>query len=175
MRLVLLLQITILDLIKKLRTPNTYFMKKLLFSTLLLLAITLTASAQKTNIKGNTWQTLSLVTFDLKFDEMLGMDIQVPKFSPAVKKLQGKTIELQGYILPLEGKRTQKYFIFSAYPYNLCYFCGGAGPETVAEVYCKTPIKYTTKMIKIRGTLSMNSSGDLDKMIYTLTNVQLID
>jgi hypothetical protein len=126
-------------------------------------------------MKGNAWQTLSLVTFDSKFDEMLGIDIQVPKFSPAVKKIDGQTIELQGYILPLEGRRSQKYFIFSAYPYNLCYFCGGAGPESVAEVYCKQSIEYTTKMIRIKGKLSLNKSGDLDKMIYILTDVELID
>lgn len=151
-------------------------MKKLLLSTLFLLAITLTVSAQKlSDMKGNAWQTLSLVTFDSKFDEMLGIDIQVPKFSPAVKKIDGQTIELQGYILPLEGRRSQKYFIFSAYPYNLCYFCGGAGPESVAEVYCKKSIEYTTKMIRIKGKLSLNKSGDLDKMIYILTDVELID
>jgi hypothetical protein len=151
-------------------------MKKLLLSTLFLLAITLTVSAQKlSDMKGNAWQTLSLVTFDSKFDEMLGIDIQVPKFSPAVKKIDGQTIELQGYILPLEGRRSQKYFIFSAYPYNLCYFCGGAGPESVAEVYCKQSIEYTTKMIRIKGKLSLNKSGDLDKMIYILTDVELID
>lgn len=141
----------------------------------MLFAITLSATAQKKAIKGNTWQTLSLVTFDKKFDEMLGIDIEIPKFSPAVKKLNGQTVTLQGYILPLEGRRSQKYFIFSAYPYNLCYFCGGAGIESVAEVYCKEPVKYTTKMITIKGTLSLNSSGDLDKMIYTLSNVEKVD
>lgn len=150
-------------------------MRQLIFSTVLLFAITLTATAQKkTGIKTNTWQTLGLVTFDTKFDEMLGIDIQIPKFSPAVKKLNGKTITLQGYILPLEGRRSQKYFIFSAYPYNLCYFCGGAGIESVAEVYCNESIKYTTKMITIKGTLSLNTSGDLDKMIYTLSNVRKV-
>jgi hypothetical protein len=151
-------------------------MKKLLLSTLFLLAVTLTVFAQKaSDMKGNTWQTLSLVTFDSKFDEMLGIDIQVPKFSPAVKKIEGQTIELQGYILPLEGKRSQKYFIFSAYPYNLCFFCGGAGPETVAEVYCKESIQYTTKMIRIKGKLSLNKTGDMNKMIYILTDVELVD
>ena len=116
-----------------------------------------------------------MVTFDTKFDEMLGIDVEVPKFSPAVKKLEGKTITLKGYILPLEGRRSQDYFIFSAYPYNLCYFCGGAGIESVAEVYCKEPIKYTTKMITIKGTLTLNDSGDLDKMIYTLSNVEKVN
>ena len=151
-------------------------MKNLLFSALFLLTIAGGVFAQKAaDVKGNTWQTLSLVTFDSKFDEMLGIDIQVPKFSPAIKKIEGQTIELQGYILPLEGRRTQKYFIFSAYPYNLCYFCGGAGPESVAEVYCKEPIPYTTKMIKIRGKLALNKSGDMNKMIYILTNVELVE
>jgi hypothetical protein len=150
-------------------------MKKIFFSALFLFAITFTTNAQKaSDLKANAWQTLSLVTFDSKFDEMLGIDIPVPKFSPAVRKIEGKTVELQGYILPLEGRRSQKYFIFSAYPYSLCFFCGGAGPETVAEVYCKDSITYTTKMIRIRGKLSLNKSGDLDKMIYILTDVELI-
>ena len=107
-------------------------MKQIIFSAAFLL-LTVSSFAQKA-IKASTWQTLSLVTFDTKFDDMLGIDVQVPKFSPAVRKLEGKTITLQGYILPLEGRRSQKYFIFSAYPYNLCYFCGGAGIESVAEV-----------------------------------------
>ncbi len=151
-------------------------MKKIIFCTFIFFAFALTnLNAQKANLKGNTWQTLSLVTFDYKFDEMMGMDMQIPKFSKAVKNLEGKEITLQGYILPLEGKRTQKYFIFSAYPYNLCYFCGGAGPESVAESYCKEPIKYTTKMITVKGKLRLNSSGDLDKMMYILTDVELVD
>ena len=150
-------------------------MKQLILSTILLFAMTLSANAQKGIKTTSTWQTLSLVTFDTKFDEMLGIDIEVPKFSPAVKKLEGKTITLKGYILPLEGRRSQDYFIFSAYPYNLCYFCGGAGIESVAEVYCKEPIKYTTKMITIKGTLTLNDSGDLDKMIYTLSNVEKVN
>jgi hypothetical protein len=152
-------------------------MKKIILCTFILSAFAMTnLSAQKTAIlKGNAWQTLSLVTFDYKFNEMMGMDMPVPKFSKAVKSLEGKEVTLQGYILPLEGKRSQKYFIFSAYPYNLCYFCGGAGPESVAEVYCKKPIKYTTKMITVKGKLRLNSTGDLDKMMYILTDVELVD
>ena len=102
--------------------------------TLLFCGTLVDANAQKArskskSMKANTWQTLSLVTLDKKFDEMLGIDIEVPVFSPVIRKLEGKTVELKGYILPLEGRRSQKYFIFSAYPYNMCFFCGGAGPD----------------------------------------------
>ncbi len=122
----------------------------------------------------NTWQTLSLVTLDKKFDEMLGIDIEVPNFSAAIRKLEGKTVTLQGYILPLEGRRTQKYFIFSAYPYDMCFFCGGAGPESVAEVYTKKPIRYTNKMIKIKGRLVLNNSGSIDQLFYVLQDAVVI-
>lgn len=153
-------------------------MKKIGFVEILILSF-LAATVQAQNgksleIKGNTWQTLSLVTFDRKFDEMLGFDIEVPRFSAAVKKLEGQEVTLQGYILPLEGRRSQKYFIFSAYPYNLCYFCGGAGPETVAEVYAKSSIKYTNKRITLKGKLFLNNSGDIDKMFYGLHNAQIV-
>lgn len=130
--------------------------------------------SKSAQMKGNVWQTLSLVTRDRKFDEMLGFDVEVPNFSAAVKKLEGKEITLHGYILPLEGRRSQKYFIFSAYPYNLCYFCGGAGPETVAEVYAKEPIKYTTKRITIKGKLVLNNSGDMERMFYVIHNARIV-
>ncbi len=150
-------------------------MKKLVLNIGLLLFFFAAFAQKAPNTTANVWQTLALVTFDTKFDEMLGIDVQIPKYSPAVKKLEGKIVELKGYILPLEGRRTQTYFIFSAYPYSLCFFCGGAGPETVAEAYCKKPIPYTTKMITVRGKLALNHSGDIEKLMYTLTDVELVD
>ena len=58
--------------------------------------------------------------------------------------------------------------------YNLCYFCGGAGPETVAEVYAKDPIKYTTRRITIKGKLVLNNSGEIDKMFYILHDAKIV-
>ncbi len=122
----------------------------------------------------DTWKTLAKVTFKTKKDPMLGYDVDIPIFGKEIKELEGQTISIRGYIIPVEGYRQQGYFVFSAYPYNLCYFCGGAGPETVMEVFTKkgTSIKYTSKPITIKGKLVLNSK-DVNKLMYLLENTIL--
>ena len=119
------------------------------------------------------WTTLAKVTFKKQYDEMLGFKVDVPIFSPEIKALEGKSVEIKGYIIPVEGYRGQKEFVFSAFPYNMCFFCGGAGPETVMEVKAKNPVPFSADVITIRGTLQLNSK-DINKLMYALSNVELV-
>jgi hypothetical protein len=121
------------------------------------------------------WKTLGKVAFKMKKDELMGYDVEIPIFSKEVKALAGQTITIKGYIIPVEGYKAQGYFVFSAYPYNLCYFCGGAGKETVMEVFTKkgTTIKYTAKPITIRGKLVLNAK-DINKLMYLLEDAVLV-
>lgn len=148
-------------------------MKKILFlSTALLiggLALPQHAGAQNDNV----WKTLSKLTFKKKYDEMLGFKVDVPVFSDEVKALKGKTVTVKGYIIPVEGYKSHTEFIFSAFPYNMCFFCGGAGPETVMEVASKDPVKYTTDVITIKGKLDLNDS-DVNKLLYSLKDAVLV-
>jgi hypothetical protein len=82
-------------------------------------------------------------------------------------------VEIKGYIIPVEGYKNQKEFVFSAFPYSMCFFCGGAGPETVMEVFSKEPIKYTAEAIIIRGKLELNDS-DVNRLMYILNNAELL-
>ena len=63
------------------------------------------------------------------------------------RPLPGKEIVIKGYIIPVEGYKSHKEFILSAFPYNMCFFCGGAGPETVMEVEASEPVKYQADAI----------------------------
>jgi len=154
-------------------------MKKLIFSltALFLIGLTtnLTAQTEETSTpkKPNTWKTLSKITFKKKYDEMLGFKVDVPVFSKAVKDMEGQEVEIRGYIIPVEGYKSHNEFIFSAYPYNMCFFCGGAGPETVMEVIAKEPIQYTAEAITIRGTLETNED-DINRLLYALKDVELV-
>ena len=56
------------------------------------------------------WNTLSMVTFKLEFDETFGIDVEKPILNPIVKSLDGKEIEVEGYIIPLTGKVEQSHF-----------------------------------------------------------------
>lgn len=122
----------------------------------------------------NTWVTLSKVTYKKQFDEMMGMEVKTPEYSEDIIALQGKTVDVEGYIIPLKGERAQSHFMFSAYPYAMCYFCGGAGPETVMQVFMEgeEKIEYTSKKIKLKGKLTM-SYGDVNNMMYTLSKAEL--
>ncbi len=120
----------------------------------------------------STWKTLGKITFTKQYDELLGFKVDVPVFSPEIKKLEGKTIQLKGYIIPVEGYRSHKEFIFSAFPYNMCFFCGGAGPETVMEVKTIHPVKYTTEPITLKGTLRLNDK-DINRLMYWLEEAEL--
>jgi hypothetical protein len=120
------------------------------------------------------WKTLGKITYKKQYDEMLGFKVDVPVFSKELQDLEGKTITLKGYIIPVEGYKSHKEFIFSAYPYNMCFFCGGAGPETVVEVKSKSPISFTADPITIKGKLSLNAT-DVNKLMYSLSDVEKVN
>ena len=109
----------------------------------------------------------AIAPFKKEFDKVLGLKIDLPVFSKEVKEMAGKEVTIKGYIIPTDGYKSQQEFVFSAFPYNMCFFCGGAGPETVMEVSTKDPIKYTTEPIYLKGILKLNGS-DVNRLIYSL-------
>lgn len=82
-----------------------------------------------------TWQTLAKVTYEYiqNFDQNLWYG--APTFSEEVKALDGKQISIKGYVLPSDA--AENSYILSAFPFSSCYFCGGAGPESVIELRLK--------------------------------------
>ena len=144
-------------------------------NTILIIAAILgIAALQPAQAQDKVWKTLSKITFKKEYNEMMGFKVDVPVFSEEVKALEGKEVAIRGYIIPVEGYKGHKEFIFSAYPYNMCFFCGGAGPETVMEVYAKEAINYTAEPITIRGRLQLNS-GDINRLIYSLSEAKLVE
>jgi len=122
----------------------------------------------------NSWKVLSKVTIEKRFDETLNFEIDYPTFSEDILALDGKPITMEGWIIPLDELRGENYFVLSALPFANCFFCGGAGPETVMEVFSKKEISFTEKKIKVRGTLSINADDPL-QLMYILNDAELID
>ena len=143
-------------------------------NTIIALAAILAATAlQPLQAQDKMWKTLSKITFKKEYNEMMGFKVDVPVFSEEVKALEGKEVTIRGYIIPVEGYKGHKEFIFSAYPYNMCFFCGGAGPETVMEVYADEAIEYTAEPITIRGKLELNAD-DINRLIYALQGAEKV-
>ena len=121
----------------------------------------------------SVWKTLSKITYKKQYDELMGFKIDVPVFSDRVKALEGKVVEVKGYIIPVEGYKSHKEFIFSAFPYNMCFFCGGAGPETVMEVESRDPVEYTAEQVILKGKLTLNDD-DVNRLMYLITDAVLV-
>ncbi|MDF2159216.1 hypothetical protein [Algoriphagus sp. CAU 1675] len=146
-------------------------MKRIKFLGLFLLISVLgsvSLQAQQTNV----WKSLSEVSYKISEDNF--GELYVPVFSENIKKLEGKVVEADGYIIPFEGMFKPEHIILSSLPLAECFFCGSGGPETVMEVMLSSPIKYTSKRVKVRGKLTLNSS-DPEKLMYILKDAQLVD
>ncbi len=151
----------------------TNMKKIILFLTLSILTSALFAQ-EETQGNPNIWKTLGKITFKKEYDEMMGFKVDVPVFSQDVEALEGTEITVKGYIIPVEDYGGQTEFVFSAFPYNMCFFCGGAGPETVMKVSASEEIPYTAESITIKGTLSLNST-DRNELMYALTGVTKVN
>ncbi len=127
----------------------------------------------QTSTQESLWKTLAKITYKKEFDEFLGFKIDKPVFSEAIKALDGKEVTVKGFIIPVEGYKGHKEFILSAFPYSMCFFCGGAGPESVMEVSAIEPIEYSTEAITIKGRLKLNSD-DVNELMYALTDAKLV-
>ncbi|MFC0264047.1 hypothetical protein [Fontibacter flavus] len=137
----------------------------------LALVLALIGSVALAQTSPNVWRDLSEVTYKIGQDEF--GELYIPVFSDKIKKLEGKVVEADGYIIPFEGMFKPEHIILSSLPLAECFFCGSGGPETVMEVMMKNPIKYTSKRVKVRGKLTLNDK-DPEKLMYILKDAELL-
>jgi hypothetical protein len=119
----------------------------------------------------SVWKDLSEVTYKIGQDEF--GELYIPVFADKIKKLEGKVVEADGYIIPFEGMFKPEHIILSSLPLAECFFCGSGGPETVMEVLLRNPIKYTSKRVRVRGKLTLNDK-DPEKLMYILKDAELL-
>ena len=122
----------------------------------------------------NYWKSLEDVTYKDREQKETGFNITYPVFGEEVKALVGKQITLKGFMVPLDELTGKNRFVLSSLPFNICFFCGGAGPETVIEVYSKNQIDFTDDPIIIKGEFYANEE-DPEQLMYLLKNAELIE
>lgn len=108
------------------------------------------------------WSVLTDVTYELRFNKDLEMDINYPVFGNKVKKLAGKELFITGYAIPLNPKAG--LYALSKTNYASCFFCGRAGPETIISLKFKTnPRRYKTdEYLTMKGRLELNDTNSRD-------------
>lgn len=122
----------------------------------------------------DSWNLFAKTKFEPKFNEKIGEYLFYPTFTEDVKKLEGKEITLEGFYVPF-APEDDDYIIISKFPMSQCFFCGGGGPESVAEVnFAKDPGSFQVDdLITVRGKLKLNSA-DLDHINFILTDAVLV-
>lgn len=120
------------------------------------------------------WVGFARTKFEARYNEKAKEYFLQPSFSPDLKALVGKEIELEGYYLPIDVEG-DAYIILSKFPYSQCFFCGGAGPESIAEVTFKTKPRAfeADEFIRVRGKLKLNDS-DLEHGNFILEEAVLV-
>ena len=127
-----------------------------------------------TSAQESTWKTLAKITYTKQYDELMGFKVDIPVFSEDIMAMEGQEVEIKGYIIPVEGYKSHKEFIFSAFPYTMCFFCGGAGPETVMDVFASNPVEYSAEQVTLKGKLELNAT-DINRLMYALIDAELVE
>ena len=124
--------------------------------------------------KVDTWNEFAKTKFESKYYEKLGEYLFYPNFPADLKGKEGKEITVQGYYVPF-APEDGNYIIVSKYPMSQCFFCGGGGPESIAEVnFAKDPGKFQVDdLITVKGKLKLNAE-DLDHVNFILTEAVLV-
>lgn len=149
-------------------------MKRIKF-ILFLLVFTQFAYAQQDRKKNDAWfPFLSDVKvryiFSVKYQAM----IPKPKFGEELQAMEGKTITIRGFFLPVD--MTGNVYVISFNPSNMCFFCSGAGIESIIELNPTDDDKGIFKRLdtddyfEVKGKLKLNVD-DYDHLIYILDDV----
>ena len=125
-------------------------------------------------VKTSTWDLFAKTKFESKFYEKLGEYLFYPNFPADLKALEGKEITVEGYYVPF-APEDGNYIIISKYPMSQCFFCGGGGPESIAEVnFAKESSKFDVDdLIMVKGKLKLNTE-DLDHVNFILDQAVLV-
>ena len=118
--------------------------------------------------EGLRWKDFTDVKLKRKYFEKYDVDFLMPTFGTHIKSYAGKQISIKGYFLNLASDGS--LFMISKKPMATCFFCGGAGAETVIEVNFKTkPSFRTDQIVEITGNLKLNPQ-DVEHCMYILNN-----
>jgi hypothetical protein len=143
---------------------------KLIFRTFTMLMVVSTSAFAQTD----GWTSFAKTKFEAKYNDKAQEYFLYPNFSVELKALEGKEIDLEGYYLPIDVDG-DAYIILSKFPYSQCFFCGGAGPETISEVVFKAKQDRfeADQFIRVKGKLRLNTS-DIEHGNFILEEAILV-
>lgn len=118
-----------------------------------------------------TWSVLGNIGFKTK-DDGFYADMLYPVLTQNLREMKGKTVELSGYIIPVDDET----YVLSKNVMASCFFCGTAGAETISGLNFKKEVHRlaTDTYVTVQGIFSCNET-DPDDWIYTIEEAVIIN
>ena len=119
-----------------------------------------------------TWAELADVDFKDVYLEELDSYYWKPVFGPQVLAAESDDVYITGYVIPVD--LDEDFYVLSRYPFANCFFCGGAGPESVVDLRFKDSghrTYQTDERLTFHGNLRLNAD-DVYQMNYILEGAE---
>ena len=78
----------------------------------------------------------------------------LPVFNAQQQGMHQTVQRIQGFMVPMDAKPTQKHFLLTSVPLT-CSFCIPGGPESMVEVKAKTPVRYSLEPVVVEGKFNV--------------------
>lgn len=121
-----------------------------------------------------SWDMLADVEYSEQYDKKLDAYWLIPTFGESPKAIHNREVVLMGYFIPFN--LDENFYVLSRYPYSNCFFCGGAGPESVVELQFDGGPPAQLRMDKkyfFKGTFKLNAD-DFDHCNYIFENATVM-
>jgi hypothetical protein len=137
------------------------------------LAVCMSISFQLEAQLHNGWTIFARVKFNSRYFKEFDQHFLVPSFDSNTRALEGSTVSIRGHYMPIDLDNSRA-IVLSKYPYSQCFFCGGAGPESVVEIIfsSKHPKLKTDQIITVHGKLRLNDK-DINHLNFILDHAEL--
>ena len=119
-----------------------------------------------------TWAELADVDFKDVYLEELDSYYWKPQFGPQVLAAEGQDVYITGYVIPVD--LDEDFYVLSRYPFANCFFCGGAGPESVIDLrFADSDHRtyQTDERLTFHGNVRLNAD-DVYQMNYILEGAE---
>jgi hypothetical protein len=88
--------------------------------------------------------------------------------TPEVKALDGKTITMRGFMLPMDGSDHTRHFLLSRNT-PVCLYCPPGEPNEVVEVKTNRAVAWTNKIVSVTGKLKLINDEE-KALFFTMEN-----
>ena len=127
-----------------------------------------------TPMMNDTWETINKLMYKVTHKD--NQTVYTPHFPDELKAIDKKTVELPGYLVPMNGGRDHETFMLSVLPIMQCMFCGQGDIPPMVEIFMKNgeKVRFTEEPIKIKGIVRLNADTQEGNSEIQILDAELI-